>query len=129
MILTHPFLITPRLLPGVRVGGGFIAIEYFCMDGPRTRWRVTIDAPDLDGETYEDTTMTSGMGDHSLQSAMENYLGFLLYEVDHARYGDPIEGDDPLFPERVVAWATDYEDELNDLWLTITETPDLIREE
>lgn len=135
MILKPPFMITARLLPGVKVGDATISIEPrgHSRDG-RIKWRVYIDHKDW---THDDSSMKSGVGDHgmkSIQDGMKSYLSFLSACAESRRYAtwrhkDPMKGENSdLFPPHVGEWAEQFSDEITMLELEIEETPDLVME-
>ena len=124
MELKAPIEITPRLLPGVRVGNVFIAIEYgkptpkSIAEGRRT-YQVTIDGV---GKTYIDRNLRSGVGRGSLQQGLSDFLYWLTVAND----GEPDHK--KLFPKRIVEWARENEDELRELAHQVEDTPGLIKE-
>lgn len=74
MVLLSPVVITPRLLPGVKIGGGFVAIEKDGMREGRTRYRYYLD----DGElAYSSNDLSSGVGGGTLQEGLNSLLSFL----------------------------------------------------
>lgn len=104
MKLHPPFIITPRLLPGLRLGDGCLSLEridhYATHDG-RDVAHMVIDLPGQ--ASYHDATLKSGCGGfRSTVEVFESYLGFLEAALESYRYGgDP---DDPdsnasLFPK------------------------------
>lgn len=123
MILHPPFIITPRLLPGVKIGTAFVSIEFAkeTADG-RTRYRYHIDT---DGFEHTGSDLKSGVGVGSLQSGMESLLSFLGAAAEAARYkmstGQQSENYD-LFPEQVVQWAYNHQDEIQMLEIEIEES-------
>ena len=128
MRLRDPFLITARLMPGVLVGGAFISLGI----GPRNQegrvvYECYIDLPD--GFEHEVTDFHSGVGGGSVQSGMENLLGFLEAAAESYGYrmrtGNGGENEH-LFPLAVVQWAHENADEISVLRCIIEEMPDLI---
>lgn len=138
MTLHPPCIITARLLPGIRIGDGTLSIEHFTMDEGRTRYRVFLDAPATASSPfappleYEDTQLRSGVGGGSLQDGLASFLNFLAYAVEHARYvrdhPGADDGEDPLFPQHILDWASDHEMEIQDAAATLSETLNLIQE-
>lgn len=130
MTLKSPFIITPRLLPGVHIGKAFISIEYDggTSDG-RIRYRYHIDLPD--GSEHTGNDLKSGVGSGNLQSGMESLLSFLAACGESygfsKRTGREGENTD-LFPPAVAEWAYQNSDELATLEIEIQETENLIDE-
>jgi hypothetical protein len=126
MVLHEPFIITARLMAGVRVGGGFISIG----PGPRnsegrTRYAVFIDLPD--GTEHEVTDLKSGCGGGDLVEGMVSLLCFLGAAAGSYRYrgckytGDP-DDNSSLFPQPVTEWAYQNSDEIDMLRIEIEES-------
>ena len=129
MKLHDPFIITARLLPGVKVGDGYISIEYGgTTDDNRTRYRYQIDTPEIE---HTDNDLKSGGGGGSLQEGMASLLSFLDAAAEsydyHLRTGSAGENED-LFPKNVVEWAYQNRDEIGLPQCVIEETPNLIEE-
>lgn len=118
MRLRSPFLISSRLLPGLKIGNGWIQLEYSKRDGRdgRTRYQWTIDLPS--GE-FTGGDLQSGCQGGTLQEGFESLLSFL----SAASY------DDGMFPEQINEWARQNSDELSMLAIEIEESEaDLIEE-
>lgn len=127
MTLNSPFCISPRLLPAVKIGNAFVSIQFDgqTSDG-RARYRFFID---VDGQSYEDNELHSGVGGGSLQSGMENLLAFLGAAAESYRYSMtyPGKGENlDLFPSWVNEWAYMNSDEISMVQLELEETPELI---
>jgi len=114
MTLKHPFCISYRLLPAVKVGDAYISIEFTKRPGRdgMTRFKYYIDTP---GFEYSADDLQTWRG--NLQDGMENLLVFLVAAAAEPGY---------LFPEHVGEWADRHLCQLEELQLTISETPDLI---
>lgn len=131
MILHAPFEITPRLLPGLRCGNGWIQLEYSGSkpDG-RTRYRWTIDLPD--GLEFSGNDLASGCGGGNLQQGFNSLLSFLSACAESVRYrehtGQAGENAD-LFPHAVGQWAAKNSDALDMLKLEIEESKETLIEE
>lgn len=125
-------MISPRLLPGVKIGATFISIKFAgeTSDG-RARYRYYIDGPDFE---HSGDDLKSGCGGGSLVQGMESLLSFLGAAADSYRYRKCIYSGDPddnssLFPEPVTAWAYQNSDEISLLELEIKESEtDLIED-
>ena len=121
MILTGPFVITPRLLPGVRIGGAWVQLERTRDVGaygkPVHRW--TIDLPDGSEHTGEDLC-----GREGLQGMFGSLLAFLGacadgygYTLRTGRESESVA----LFPSAVAEWAYQHSDEIDSLRVEIEE--------
>jgi hypothetical protein len=127
MLLKSPIEITPRLMPGVRVGDAWVQIEYAEGRGHRMAYRWFIDLPD--GSEHSGDDLTSGCR-HSLQHGLESLLSFLSACGESWRYsynGQRGENAD-LVPPAVAEWAAANSDELSMLSIELGEQPDLIEE-
>jgi len=99
-----PMIITPRLLPGVKIEDGFISIEKTEKTEGRGKpiWRWFVDIPE--GEFTRDDL--AGCEGH--RGMMESMLAFL--EAAAESYPDGENAD--LFPIPVVEWAQHNSDEI-----------------
>jgi hypothetical protein len=129
MLLKNPVIITPRLLPGVKVGDAFLSIEY---DGitrdNRDRYKIYLDAPNL---THEDSELQSGCGGGTLQDGLANLLGFMFACGESVQWGKrtgKLEGNADLYPPDVAAWCADNASELSMLCEELSEKEGLIKE-
>ena len=122
MKLDHPFEISARLLPAVRVGNSFVSIEFAgeTSDG-RSRYRYHIDTPEWE---FTGADLKSGVGGGSLESGTENLLSFLSACGESVAYsmrtGRESENAD-LFPPHVAQWCYQHSDELSMLQCEISE--------
>jgi len=115
MKLHDPIIITPRLLPGVKIGDVFISITYDNdeADG-RTRYRYYID-PLGPEEGFND--LQSGCQGGCLQDGLESLLCFLSNAGERYDYAmrlnvTPDPGDpDPFTPE-IREWCYQNSDEI-----------------
>ena len=125
MNISNPCIITPRLLPGVRIDRSFISIEYGGISpDDRQEYIVHIDAGDFE-YTFDD--LRSGVGGGDLQSGLSAALGFLSAAAEAYRYG-PRSVNYNLFPAHVMAWASTNADEISMLEIKIEETANVIEE-
>ncbi len=121
MKLLNPFIITPRLLPGVQIGKAFISIELAGSNSEgRTKYLCHIDRPGKRSVTIDD--LKSGCGGGSLQEGMESLLSFLgacaeSYPMRHGERGENYD----LFPPSIAEWAYYNSDEISMLQLEISE--------
>jgi hypothetical protein len=129
MRLLPPIIITARLLPGLRLGDGFISIEYagLSSDG-RQVYRYYIDIPA--GE-FQGRDLKSGVGGGTLQEGLESLLDFLdaaaesyEYRLHSGREGE----NEGLFERAVAEWAYRNSSEIEDLCEQLKNTPNLIEE-
>lgn len=131
--LSSPLLITSRLMAGLRVGNGFISIEYSEREGNggRTRYHYFID---FEGKEFEGDDLQSGCGEHGLQVGLESLLCFLDASAESYAYAmrrncrleDTENGE--LFHKEVVEWAYQYKEELQMLAFELQDNPKLIKE-
>lgn len=120
MTLRDPIIITPRLLPGVKIGNTFISLE---RDGEtrdnRDRFRWSID---LDGKEYSGNDLKSGCGGCSMLEAFRSLVSFLSAAVESYSYKQRTgrEGENiDLFPLPVVEWAYQHSSEIESLSLDL----------
>jgi len=116
MKLHSPIIITPRLLPGVKIGDVFISITYDSdeADG-RTRYRYYID-PLGPEEGLND--LQSGRRGGSLQEGLGSILCFLCDAGDRYGYaihlaGDHPDVDDDSFTPKIMEWCYENSDEIS----------------
>tara|TARA_Y100000034_G_scaffold104599_1_gene131251 strand:- start:310 stop:705 length:396 start_codon:yes stop_codon:yes gene_type:complete len=115
MKLRQPIIITPRLLAGIRIGSGFVSIDYSPREGDfgRTRYEYHIDGPDWD-HTGDD--LQSGCNGGDLIGGLGSLLSFLGACGDALDYeectGCDSENSD-LFPKHVAEWCSQNSDELS----------------
>jgi len=114
MILNPPLSISPRLIPGVRVGDGWVSwdlargIGY--VDAPGIDHAVTDMRPGLSGR--------HGQPEERVRACLGALLDFLGACAESRSYGerrkgDPMAGENSdLFPEDVGAWAQQNSDEI-----------------
>lgn len=129
MELLSPVRITPRLLPGVSVGGAWVSIEYAGATGDnRQRYRWFID---LDGAEYHGDDLASGVGGGSLQEGLSSLLSFLGAFAEAHQYSESTgrtSDNEELFPAGLADWAVENSDELAMAGIELEETDGLIRE-
>ena len=116
MQLHDPFIITPRLLPGLKVGISYISLEKLEKRGPRALAHMRID-----GEiNYLDASLQSGAGGfESIPEVFETFLGFLEAAIESYKFEERhpgLEGENSdLFPRAVVEWAVSHRSEIESL--------------
>lgn len=136
MKLLPPFIITARLLPGLKIGDGFLSLAGVtkgevenCL-GARLRAGFILDLPD--SVTFENDELQTGCGGGTIESMFESFLSFLGAAAESYRYNDcdweKIDEDDnaSLFPRHVVEWAYQNSDEISMLECEIQEGENLI---
>lgn len=104
MDIHPPLVITPRLMAGIRVADGWVAVEPIGRaEYGRVVWRYVIDAPGIE---HEGTDLSGAS--HDPARAVSDLLAFLEHSADA---DDGEEGSD-LFPANVRQWARDNADEI-----------------
>ena len=129
-ILHPPVKISPRLHPGVFVGGAWVSICYAGRPGDdgRTRYRWHID---IAGQEYTDDYLQSGCQGGSLQEGLESLLSFLgafAEAIDYQQRTGRESDNSDLFPEGLAEWASQNAEELAMLELELVENPGVIEE-
>lgn len=125
MTIKSPCEITPRLLPGVRVGDATISIKHTSRRDSEGRlaFRYYIDLPD--GGEYSGADLRGSCGaTPSLQSMLATLLGFLGACAESYPDGENAN----LFSKEVAEWAQQNSDEIACLRCEIEETPNVIEE-
>lgn len=111
--LNQPFIITARLLPGVRVGDSYISIKTNGRNREgRTEYVVYFDTPEFE---YTDSTLCSGCQGGDFEEGMESLLSFLMACVESGEDGDNTD----LFPAHVREWAEEHVSDLQILQMDI----------
>lgn len=109
MLIEPPFIITPRLLPGIRIGDALISIEHTGRTDNRGAgvWTWYID---LAGVEYSGSDL-SGWGDY--RDVIATLLSFLSAFSEAVRYSRGLRESDNLrlFPEGLRDWAEAHGDE------------------
>lgn len=110
MKIAYPCIITPRLLPGVRIDNAFVSIGYYPGGGKdgRIRYQYYIDGGDFSHQGHD---LACGPGGN-LQEGLQSLIDFLAacgtaYRYKLTHHHDPENLD--LFPPEVASWA--YENE------------------
>lgn len=122
MKLHPPFIITARLLPGLRLGDAWLGLTGI-EPSDENRDCATFALDFADGSTYTDSSMRSGCGGFKGPvSAFNTFLSFLLaavesleYEQRTGRAGDNAD----LFPRHVVEWALDNKSDIESAQMDI----------
>ena len=143
MTLTHPVIITHRLLPGVEISDPhrkcFVSIaimrnrrgEAIRTEDGRLRFRTWIDTPDW---THTDTNQSSGCHARddlkTLREGLSSCLAFLSasaedYRAEFDKFR-PSNRDKPLHPKRVREWAYLMDDEISIAKIEIEDNPNCI---
>ena len=141
MEIRPPLCITSRLLPGFRLDGGEVSIEYADRPGDdgRTRYRYWVDLnATVDGKSIGNCCvhvaddLQSGCGGGNLQEGLASLLSFLSACGESVNYGvwdSEARGENTdLFPVAIGEWAAQNSDELSTLSMDLEEGPDLIVE-
>lgn len=121
MELTAPFIITPRLLPGIKIGETILSFENWG-NGPdgRIKWRVFFDPSGEDKKLLKKTVMVDGFASHRwigqdnlfLLEQAKGLCSFLGAFVEASRYGPKSDNWD-LFPDSLREWALHYSEEIS----------------
>lgn len=116
MTLHPPFIITARLLPGLRLADAVLSYEGSAgiTADHRDIASMVLDIPGQD--EYIDDRMKSGCGGfrHTVD-VFESFLSFLLAAVESFEYGERTGTDGEntdLFPRRIVEWASENKNEI-----------------
>lgn len=123
MEISSPLRITSRLLPGCRIGGAEISIEYSRLLNPRCNQRYHWFIDTQDGE-FEGNDLYSGAGGGCLQEGLESLLGFLgafaeahLYQNQTGRESENAD----FFPVELADWAMQNADKISMMELDLQE--------
>jgi len=129
-ILHPPVAISPRLHPGVHVGGAWVSICYADRPGDdgrvRYRWHIDIDVQEYTGDDLQ-----SGCQGGSLQDGLESLLSFLSAYAEAIDYQQRTQRESDnagLFPEGLEQWASENAEELAMLEWTLSDNPGVIEE-
>jgi hypothetical protein len=108
-----PFQISPRLMVGLPVGGGWVQLEYSRRPGDegRVRYRWVVDLPD--GQSFSGDDLQSGCQGGSLEEGFQSLLSFLGAFAESVSYGGENGDLFCLFPEGMAAWACENSDALD----------------
>jgi hypothetical protein len=107
--LSHPFQITPRLKPGIKLGdGGWLSLSDVFEDGDREAATFILDMPE--GIWYVDRQLRSGVSAfHGTVEIFNTFLSFLEAAVESYQWQIQNPGrigeNTTLFPIHVVEWA------------------------
>ncbi len=128
--ISDPCCITPRLLPGVKIGDAFVSISYDEKPGDqgRTRYRYYIDTPNLE---YTCNDVQSGCQGGNLQEGLESLLSFLSACGESVSCSEGKEAGEnaDLFTPEIGEWCSENQDELSMAAYDLEETPNLIQED
>ena len=130
MILHSPLIITPRLMPGLKIGDAFISLGYGSRSSDnRAIYEVWIDLPD--GSEHAITDLRSGCGGGDIQDGIASLLSFLgaAAESRHYRERTGREGEnEDLFAPAVVDWASENSDDISAYAHDLEEGAQLVEE-
>ena len=111
--LKLPLIITPRLLPGVKIGDSFLSIKFHHQlkkYNSRYYYNYYIDTPSFEHSAHDISTHN-----YDIQEALLTLLSFLsaaaesYYSTLVGRFSDNRD----LFPENVMEWAYLNSDEIS----------------
>lgn len=125
MEISSPLCITSRLLPGCRIGGAEISIEYLpgCWGktlDKRQRYHWHIDLSNGSGE-FQGSDLYSGAGGGTLQEGLESLLSFLGAFAEDLQSGDTVGA--RMFPAGLAQWAVENADAIVTMELELQEHP------
>lgn len=129
MEISSPLCITSRLLPGCRIRGADISIEYsHKLRNGRQVYCWYIDNADPK-ENYHSYDLESGVGGGSLQEGLESLLDYLrvfaVAKTFEKRMGDGTETENGnLFPAGLAEWAVENADAIVAMRIELQEHPD-----
>jgi hypothetical protein len=129
MQLKPPFMISSRLLPGLKVADGSLSLEALRRNREGRivyRWYADIPA----GE-FSEKDLKSGSGaDVDYQNVFGDFLSFLSAAAESYAYGLRMQGDFgenvDLFPRPVVEWAHKHSEEIDTLQLEIEDSEEAL---
>lgn len=103
MLLTSPLIITPRLLPGLKIADSFISIKHGGHKHGRYYYYYWIDIPQF---SYGGRDLSSHK--HDLQDALLSLLNFLSSAAEAYLGSEAFES----FPEKISEWAYNHSDDI-----------------
>jgi hypothetical protein len=109
MKILNPCIITPRLLPGIKIDTAFVSVDYSGYEDGRVVYKTYIDLPDYQ---YESTDLKSGITGGNLQSGLESLLVFLGAFAESRSIGNKNSENWDLFPDELAEFATQNSDEI-----------------
>ena len=120
MIIKPPFCITPRLLPGIRIGGAWLSVDY--AKEQNQQYRTYVYYLDFAGKEFTGTCNSPNY--YGLQKGLETLLNFLgVFEIA-VRYNKATghkSEELELFPKELANWAMENNTEIFDLECRLTE--------
>lgn len=124
--IKQPLCITPRLLPGCRIGEAWISIEYSesTLGRQYYRWYIDLDIDNTIGQVFADNQLCSGANGGTLQEGLESLLGFLRAFAEawaNRTYGT--NDSMSLFRAELADWAIENEEEIACLECDLQEHP------
>ncbi len=130
MRLHEPFIITARLMAGLKIGDAYLSIGVGQRNREgRTVYVAYLDLPD--GTEHEISDLQSGCQGGDVQDGMASLLSFLGAAAESYGYrlrtGRTGEHED-LFSPGDVVWAYEHSDEISMLAYELEERPDLVDE-
>ena len=108
MILNHPFMISVRLLPALKINDSVLSYD-------QNTTLFYLDTPEM-SVTIDDFTPGYSMG---VQGCFECLLSFMSYAAD--------ESDSDLFEPEVLRWCQQNEEEINYVNYELLDNLDLIQ--
>lgn len=119
MILHPPFIITARLLPGLRIGDGFLSAEgtNFYLDTPEFEYVIDDFSPGASRDLQEWFT--------AILSSMRAAVESRQYRLRQGKEFDPNDTDsnETLFPPHIVDWIAAFMDDIDVIGWDLAEGP------
>ena len=108
MILNHPFIISGRLLPALKINDSTLSLD-------PSKTRFYLDTPEM-SVTIKDFIPGLGM---KLQDCFVCLLDFMSFSAE--------ETDSDLFDPAIVRWCQQNQEEINDVKYELEDNEDLIQ--
>lgn len=119
-MIPSPVIITPRLLPGLKIGDSFLSVEPILAVGsgkPRWRWHLDTPTAEHSGDDLR------GWGDAGeMLAALCSFLVACAESRHYSRSTGRTGGNADLFNDAVGEWAEQYSDEISLAGLEIEES-------
>lgn len=129
MRINYPCIITPRLLPGIKIDDSFLSIEYNkTLESGRQSYTIYLDTPDFE---YSDGETQSGIFGGSLKEGLSTCLCFMCSCGESVKYGlrtGRSSDSSTIYPPHVASWCAENQNELTMLQCEIEENANCIFE-
>lgn len=128
MQIKSPCIITPRLLPGIKIGDSFLSIEYEIRpkdNQERDTYRIYLDTPEF---KYTDADCQSSCGGGTLQEGLRAVCSFMSACGESFFHNGKDGENSDLYPEHVAEWCAANQEDLTMASVYLEENPGLIEE-